>query len=152
MMNAQLAAPSRIASQVKKTELSEAAPDSFSPNSMDDGAGIPGAVFGSSKDIKIVPGVSAISAGVAEGMLLRRTEPVYPAFAKSAHVSGTVVLSGEITKTGTLAGLRVLSGPASLREAALDAVKNWRYRPYMLNSQPVEVQTTIRVIFSLERR
>jgi periplasmic protein TonB len=119
---------------------------------MDSETSMPGSIFGNSGNIKIVPGVSAISAGVAEGMLIRRTEPVYPEFAKAAHVSGTVVLGGEITKTGALAGLHVLSGPAVLRAPALDAVKNWRYRPYMLNNQPVEVQTTIKVIFSLDRR
>ena len=151
MMNAQLAAPSRIASQVTKPDSGDAPPDSFSPNAIDNGANVPGSVFGSSSRVKIVPGVSAISAGVAEGMLVRKTEPVYPQFAKSAHVSGTVVLAGAITKSGTLAGLHVLSGPVLLRGPALDAVKNWRYRPYMLNNQPIEVQTTIRLIFSLDR-
>jgi protein TonB len=152
MMNAQLAAPSRIAGQVNKPDSGEMAPDSFSPNSMDNGTNMPGPIFGSSGNLKIVPGVSAISAGVAEGMLIHRTDPVYPEFAKNAHVSGTVLLGGEITKTGSLAGLHVLSGPPVLRGPALDAVKNWRYRPYMLNNQPVEVQTTIKVIFSLDRR
>lgn len=152
MMNAQLSAPSRIASQVKNSDSGEAAPGSFSPNAMDNGTSMPGPIFGNSGNLKIVPGVSAISAGVAEGMLIRRAEPVYPEFAKAAHVSGTVVLGGEITKTGSLAGLHVLSGPAVLRAPALDAVKNWRYRPYMLNNEPVEVQTTIKVIFSLDRR
>lgn len=152
MMNAQLAAPSRLAGQVQRPDSGEAAPDSFSPNAMDNGSNMPGTIFANSGNLKIVPGVSAISAGVAEGMLIHRTEPVYPEFAKNAHVSGTVMLGGEITKTGSLAGLHVLSGPPVLRGPALDAVKNWRYRPYMLNNQPVEVQTTIKVIFSLDRR
>lgn len=152
MMNAQLAAPSRIAGQVNKSDSGEAAPDSFSPNALGNGASMPGQIFNGSGNLKIVPGVSAISAGVAEGMLIHRTDPVYPEFAKSAHVSGTIVLAGQITKSGSLVGLHVLSGPAILRGPALDAVKSWRYRPYMLNNEPVEVQTTIKVIFSLDRR
>ncbi len=152
MMNAQLAAPSRIAANVTKRDSGDVAPDSFSPNALNSGANLPGQIFSGSGTPKIVPGVSAISAGVAEGMLIHRTEPVYPEFAKNAHVSGTIMLAGEITKTGTLVGLHVLSGPAILRGPALDAVKSWRYRPYMLNNEPVEVQTTIKVIFSLDRR
>ena len=57
------------------------------------------------------------------------------------------MLGANITKTGQLANLHVLSGPSMLRNAAMDAVKTWRYRPYQLNNQPVEVETTIHVVF-----
>jgi len=90
-----------------------------------------------------------ISAGVAVGMLIQKTTPIYPPIAKAARVSGTVILQAEISKQGTITNLRVVSGPAMLQAAAIDAVKTWRYRPYLLNNEPVEVETTINVIFSL---
>jgi periplasmic protein TonB len=90
-----------------------------------------------------------ISGGVANGMLLQRVTPVYPPIAKAARVQGTVVLEATITKTGSIEGLKVISGPAMLQQAALDAVRQWRYRPYLLSGEPVEVETTVNVIFSL---
>jgi protein TonB len=91
----------------------------------------------------------AISSGVATGLLLQKVQPVYPAIAKAARVSGTVVLQATISKTGTIENLRVVSGPAMLQQAAMDAVRNWRYKPYLLNGDPVEVDTQVNVIFSL---
>jgi len=82
-------------------------------------------------------------------MLLQKTVPVYPPIAKAARVSGTVVLQATISKTGTIENLRVISGPAMLQQAAMDAVKSWRYRPYLLNGDPVEVETTVNVVFTL---
>ena len=90
-----------------------------------------------------------ISAGVAVGMLIQKTQPIYPPIAKAARVSGTVILQATISKTGTIQNLHVVSGPAMLQQAAMDAVRTWRYRPYLLNNEPVEVETTINVIFSL---
>jgi protein TonB len=97
----------------------------------------------------VAPKVTKISAGVAVGMLLQKTSPVYPPIAKAARVSGTVVLQATISKTGTIQGLHVISGPAMLQQAAMDAVRSWRYRPYLLNNEPVEVETTVNVIFTL---
>jgi protein TonB len=85
-------------------------------------------------------------------MLLYKTTPVYPAIAKAAGVGGTMVLAATISKSGLSENLRVLSGPPMLRQAALDAVRNWRYRPYLLNNQPVEVETTVNVVFSMGNR
>jgi protein TonB len=82
-------------------------------------------------------------------MLLQKTIPLYPPIAKAARVSGTVVLQATISKSGTIENLRVISGPAMLQQSALDAVKSWRYRPYLLNNEPVEVETTVNVVFSL---
>jgi len=82
---------------------------------------------------------------------LYRPAPIYPAIARAARVEGTVVLQAVISKAGTIENLRVASGPAMLQQAALDAVKQWRYRPYLLNGQPVEVETTINVVFTLGR-
>jgi protein TonB len=151
MMNAQLSAPSRISDQMKKPGPVEEAPAGFSPSAIESGDAIPGQVFAGQNKVRVVPSVSAISAGVAEGMLLHKTAPVYPEFAKAARVSGTVLLGATITKAGTIAGLHVISGPAILRGPAADAVKNWHYRPYMLNNQPVEVQTTIKLVFTLDQ-
>jgi peptidyl-prolyl cis-trans isomerase A (cyclophilin A) len=92
-----------------------------------------------------------ISAGVAMGMLESKTTPVYPPEAKQKNISGTVVLRAVIGTDGTVQSLKVISGPAELQQAALDAVTAWRYRPYLLNGQPVEVVTTVNVIFSLSR-
>jgi protein TonB len=151
MMNAQLNAPARISGQMKKpTAVEEEPPTGFTPGALDSGSGVPGAEFGGQSNVKVVPGVSAISAGVAEGMLTRKTPPIYPQFAKDARVSGTVVISAHITPAGTIQDLRAMSGPSILRAPALDAVKTWHYRPYMLDGKPVEVETTIRVIFSLD--
>jgi protein TonB len=114
--------------------------------------GVLGSVFGQGNAPKVkaeAPKKVNISAGVAVGMLLQKTQPVYPPIAKAARVSGTVVLQATISKTGTIENLRVISGPAMLQQAALDAVKTWRYRPYLLNNEPVEVETTVNVIFSL---
>jgi len=86
---------------------------------------------------------------VAAGYLLQKTMPVYPPIAKAARVQGTVVLQATISKTGTIEGLHVLSGPAMLQQAAVDAVRSWRYRPYLLNGDPVEVETTVNVVFTL---
>jgi protein TonB len=82
-------------------------------------------------------------------MLLNRTVPLYPPIAKAARVSGTVVLQATISKTGTIENLRVISGPAMLQQSAMDAVRSWRYRPYLLNNEPVEVETTVNVVFTL---
>jgi peptidyl-prolyl cis-trans isomerase A (cyclophilin A) len=92
-----------------------------------------------------------ISAGVAQGLLVSKVPPVYPIDAKKDGVQGAVVLQATIGTDGSVKDLRVLSGPDLLRQAALDAVKQWRYRPYLLNGQPVEVRTTINIIFTLAR-
>jgi protein TonB len=152
MMDAQLSAPSRISGQIKRPAPVEEAPAGFTPSAIETGDPIPGQVFAGQNRVKVVPNVSAISAGVAEGMLLHKIAPVYPEFAKAAHVSGTVLLGATITKSGTIVGLHVISGPAILRAPAADAVKNWHYRPYLLNNQPVEVQTTIKVVFTLDQQ
>jgi peptidyl-prolyl cis-trans isomerase A (cyclophilin A) len=93
----------------------------------------------------------SISAGVAAGMIVFKQTPIYPVDAKAAHVQGTVVLGAIIGTDGTVKDLHVVSGPDQLQQAALDAVRQWRYRPYLLNGDPVEVRTTINIIFTLAR-
>ena len=96
-----------------------------------------------------VPTRIIVSQGVMTGNILSRPQPTYPAIAKSARIQGTVVLSATISKTGTIENLSVVSGPQMLTQSALDAVRNWRYKPYLLNGEPVEVKTTVSVNFTL---
>ena len=86
-----------------------------------------------------------------EGNLLHRITPTYPMMAKQLGVQGTVLLHAIISRTGRIEQLEVISGHPLLRAAALDAVKNWVYRPYRLNGEPIEVETQITVNFVLQR-
>jgi protein TonB len=85
------------------------------------------------------------------GNNLTKVNPVYPQEAKAAGVSGVVVLHAIIGKDGTVASLNAVSGPSVLAAAAIDAVRQWTYKPYLLNGNPVEVDTTITVNFNLNR-
>ena len=89
--------------------------------------------------------------GPSPGMRVGGANPVYPEEAKEAGVSGTVTLHVIIGKDGKIQQLNVISGPETLRQASLDAVRTWRYRPYLLNGKPAEKDTTITVNFSLPR-
>ncbi len=80
---------------------------------------------------------------------MHKVLPTYPPLARSARIQGTVVLQAMISKLGTIENLRLLSGHPLLAPAAIDAVSHWRYRPYILNNEPVEVETQITVNFSL---
>jgi protein TonB len=91
----------------------------------------------------------AISSGVAAGLLLDPIRPIYPPIAKAARIQGTVVIEATVSRQGTIENLQVTEGPQMLRQAAIDAVAAARYRPFLLNGEPVEVQTSIHVIFSL---
>ena len=92
-----------------------------------------------------------VTSDIQSAKLLRKVIPVYPQFAIMARVSGTVHLIGTIGKDGMIEQLQVISGPPLLVQAAVDAVRQWVYRPTMLNSKPVEVIAPIEVIFSLSR-
>jgi periplasmic protein TonB len=89
------------------------------------------------------------TSSMLQGNLIRRVEPAYPSLARSARIEGSVVLTATISKAGTIENLHAVSGPPLLVPAALDAVSQWRYRPYILNSEPVEVETQITVNFRL---
>ncbi|ABF39153.1 outer membrane transport energization protein TonB [Candidatus Koribacter versatilis Ellin345] len=90
-----------------------------------------------------------VSQGVSEGLLLHKVTPNYPALAKQARIQGSVVLQATIGKDGSIQNLRVLSGHPMLTQSALDAVKQWKYKPYLLNGEAVEVETTVQVNFTL---
>lgn len=86
---------------------------------------------------------------MSEGDLIRKVQPTYPPLARAARIQGTVVLQAVISKEGGIENLRVLAGHPMLVPAAIEAVRQWRYRPYILNNEPVEVETQITVNFAL---
>jgi periplasmic protein TonB len=90
-----------------------------------------------------------ISQGVSQGLLLKRVQPIYPAQARQARIEGAVELMATITKDGSTRDVKVISGPALLGKVAVDAVRQWKYKPYFLNGEPVEVQTQIVLNFKL---
>lgn len=84
-----------------------------------------------------------------QGSLIRRVDPVYPQLARTAHVQGAVVLEAVIGKDGAMQNLQLISGHPLLVQAAIAAVGQWRYRPYILNGEAIEVETRITVNFVL---
>jgi protein TonB len=90
-----------------------------------------------------------VSQGVSQGLLIHKVQPSYPPLARQARIQGVVVLQALIGKDGTITNLHVVSGHPMLTNSALEAVKEWRYKPYYLNGEPVEVETTINVNFTL---
>ena len=91
-----------------------------------------------------------VSSGVMAGQLLTHVNPVYPASARAARIEGAVLLHAIIGKDGSIENLQVVSGPKELRASALDAVRQWVYKPYLLNGDPTDVETTITVNYSLQ--
>jgi periplasmic protein TonB len=161
IMNGQLRTPTKIPEKVAMIK-EEAAPPPMTTAGVIGGVpgGVPGGSLGGVMGGIIggtpvaVPKVATptrvrVSAGVQQGNLISQVKPTYPAIAKSARIQGAVVLQAEISKQGTIENLRVISGHPMLVQNALDAVKQWRYKPYLLNGEPVPVETTITVNFTL---
>lgn len=90
-----------------------------------------------------------ISQGVSQGLLLKKVQPIYPKTALTMHIEGAVELQATISKSGAITALKVIKGDPQLSRAAADAVKQWKYKPYMLDGEPVEIQTQITVVFKL---
>jgi len=119
-----------------------------------DPRGVPNLFGGGSRPVLPVAAPPAAIAPVrishiSEGDLVRKVLPTYPPLARSARIQGVVVLQAVISKQGVIENLRVLAGHPMLAPAAIEAVRQWRYRPYVLNNEPVEVETQITVNFSL---
>jgi protein TonB len=152
-MDHQLNAPSRISRDLKTLSGREAPSSSgFSTTSMEGLGNTGGNVFAGQTrpKVRVASGRPvSISAGVAVGLLIQKNPPVYPSIARTARVTGTVVIQATISKNGTIGNLSVVNGPQMLRQAALDAVKTWRYRPYLLDGEPVEADTTVSVNFTM---
>lgn len=98
---------------------------------------------------RMAPNKLRISSGVAESNLVHKIDPEYPQAARIAHIQGDVVLQCIIDREGDISDIRVVSGHPVLIQPSLDAVKQWKYKPYTLNGQPVEVETTIIVHFRM---
>ena len=92
-----------------------------------------------------------VSQGVSQGLLTKKVQPVYPRGALTMRVEGAVELLATVSKTGDISHVKVLSGDAQLAKAATDAVKQWKYKPYLLNGEPVEIQTQVTINFKLPR-
>jgi protein TonB len=156
-IDAGLHAPTKIPKDIKMLK-EEAAPQMAGVagmSGMGSASGVPGGVMGGIGNapapvVKVAPpkGPQRVSSGVMQGSKLSGSNPTYPPIARAAHVSGAVVLHAVISKTGTIERLEVISGPEMLRSAATEAVQNWRYKPYLLNGEPTEVDTQITVNFN----
>ncbi len=90
-----------------------------------------------------------VSSGVSTGLLIRKVQPTYPPLARQARIQGVVVLQAQISKEGNIQNLQLISGHPMLAPAAIEAVKQWKYKPYLLNGEPVEVDTQVQVNFTL---
>lgn len=162
----QLRTPTKIPQRVQMIREEEAPPPMATTGGVVGGVpgGIPGGQLGGviggivnatsnlsnvPKFVPVQPQRVRISQGVTKGLLIHKQEPVYPTLARAARVQGEVVLSAVIDTNGQITNLQLVSGHPMLVPNAITAVKQWRYKPYLLNGQPVEVETTITVIFSL---
>jgi protein TonB len=156
LLNDHLIRPERIPLHVANIDDREAglpAPNlptvAFGPGGRD---GVP---YGIGDNIPVVipkppaPSHPPIISHWAEGNLIYRVQPVYPPLARQARIQGAVQLRAIISKTGTIERLTVESGHPMLVKAAIDAVRQWRYRPYLLNDEPIEIETEITVNFVL---
>jgi len=166
LSSGQLRAPSRIPEKVQMIKEEEAPPPMPSTGGVVGGVpgGVPGGQLGgviggivsSTSNLGVIPKPTLVmpqrirvSQGVTTGLLIHKVQPPYPPLAKAARIQGEVILKAIINKDGEIQDLQLVSGHPMLVPAAIEAVKQWRYRPYLLNGQPVEVETTINVIFTL---
>jgi len=147
-----VAPPSRIPRLDRRVSTEEVAPVEIGTNrSIGSNTGIPN-VLGSGPGPTLPDNPAAKHSPVSvleQGVVLSRVQPIYPQLAITNRIQGTVHLNAVITSRGTLEELRVLSGPPMLARAAREAVEQWKFRPYILNGQPIEVKTEVMVNFSL---
>lgn len=161
IINGQLRTPTKIPEKVQMIKEEDAPPPVMGAGVV---GGVPGGVPGGSMGGVIggiigsttaaVPRVATpqrvrVSQGVSTGLLIRKVTPNYPPLARQARIQGQVVLQAEISKDGTIQNLQLISGHPMLAPAAIEAVKQWRYKPYLLNGEPVAVETQVVVNFSL---
>jgi TonB family protein len=113
------------------------------------GGGLPNLMDSQSKAPTPVLQTLSVSQGVSQGLLVKKVQPKYPSNSLRLRVEGGVQMLATISKTGDISAVKVLSGDPQLSHAAVDAVKQWKYKPYLLNGLPVEIQTQITVNFKL---
>ena len=162
IVNGALRTPTKIPQKIQMIKEDEAPPPSMGAVGVVGGVpgGVPGGQMGGviggiiSSTPMAVPKVATpqrvrVSQGVSTGLLVRKVNPNYPPLARQARIQGSVLLQAEISKTGDIQNLRLISGHPMLAPAAIEAVKQWRYKPYLLNGEPVEVATQLQVNFTL---
>jgi periplasmic protein TonB len=162
IINGQLRTPTKIPQKVQMIKEDEAPPPVMATSGVVGGVpgGVPGGQMGGviggiiSSTPVAVPKVATpqrirVSSGVQSGLLIRRVQPNYPPLARQARIQGTVVLQAQISKDGNIENLTLISGHPMLAPAAIEAVKQWKYKPYLLNGEPVEVETSVQVNFTL---
>jgi len=162
IINGELRTPTKIPKKVEMIKEEEAPPPVMASAGVVGGVpgGVPGGQMGGviggiiSSTPVAVPKVATpqrvrVSQGVSQGLLIHRVQPMYPPLARQARIQGTVVLQAEISKDGTIENLRLISGHPMLAPSAIEAVRQWRYKPYFLNGEPVAVETQITVNFTL---
>ncbi len=162
MNNGQLRTPTRIPQKVEIIREEEAPPAITGgvvggiPGGIPGGqlGGVIGGIISSTPTATFIPKLEPVkrvrvSQGVTKGMVLRKVEPAYPKLGLAARITGVVLLKAIISKEGEIKELQVVSGHPILVPAAIDAVRQWRYRPYLLNGEPVEVETNISVTFQI---
>ena len=162
IVNGQLRTPTKIPKKIEMIKEEEAPPPVMASAGVVGGVpgGVPGGSMGGvigsvlSSTPVAVPHIATpqrvrVSAGVTQGLLVKRVQPSYPPLARQARIQGTVVLQAQISKTGEIENLQLISGHPMLAPAAIEAVKQWKYRPYLLNGEPVEVETQVQVNFTL---
>ena len=159
--NGQLRTPTAIPKKIQMIKEDEPPPSAGPagvvggvPGGVPGGAagGVLGSVLGSMPTAvpkAATPQRVRVSQGVSQGLLIHKVQPQYPPLARQARIQGVVVLQALIGKDGGIQNLHVVSGHPMLTNSALEAVKEWRYKPYYLNGEPVEVETTINVNFTL---
>ena len=161
--NGQMTAPTVIPKKVEMIKEEELPPDVGAvgvtggvPGGVPGGqaGGVLGGIIGGTgaglpPPPKVAPSRIRVGGNVAQANLIHMVNPQYPAIAKTAHISGTILLHAIIGKDGTVQNLQYVSGPPLLMQSAMDAVKQWRYKPTLLNGDPVDVDTTISVVFTL---
>lgn len=162
LVNGELRTPTKIPKKIEMIKEDEAPPPVMASTGVVGGVpgGVPGGSMGGvlgsvlSSVPTVAPKVATpqrvrVSSGVSQGLLVRRVQPAYPPLARQARIQGTVILQAEISKDGSIQNLQLISGHPMLAPAAIEAVKQWKYRPYLLNGEPVEVETQIQVNFTL---
>jgi protein TonB len=158
--NGQLKAPTKIPTKIAMITESEAPPPSTGGVYGGVVGGVAGGVVGGVLGSIVQAAPTAVpkaatpqrvkvSQGVTSGLLVRKVQPTYPPLAKQARISGSVVLQAVIGKDGSIQNLRAVSGHPMLIQSAIDAVRQWKYKPYFLNGEPVEVDTQVTVNFTL---
>ena len=162
IVNGELRTPTKIPKQIKMIQEDEAPPPSMASAGVVGGVpgGVPGGSMGgvigsvlSSTPVAVLkiatPQRVRVSSGVSTGLLIRKVPPTYPPLARQARIQGVVVLQAQISKEGNIQNLQLISGHPMLAPAAIEAVKQWKYKPYLLNGEPVEVDTQVQVNFTL---